>query len=147
MRKIRILITVFSFILVLLLLVYLNQQEIRDFSKCNIGGNIINNTSAPIKIIDNHQIKEISANKSSKEMEIFDVDYIIIDKSTLIGNKTYTDGGLKICDYASISIKAEKNKNIVEILPPSYICKIINDFEYLPKEEIQIIKNENSIYK
>ncbi|MEW5822009.1 MAG: hypothetical protein AB1782_17580 [Cyanobacteriota bacterium] len=136
MRKFRIILGFFAIILILFIVISLNYNEIKAFSKTNFGGVVTNNSQEDIIVSDSLDLKSIPPGNSSRDLNIHDVDFIIIEKKTSLENNIYTKGVIKICDFASISVETN-NYGAVIINPtgPTIICKFIDDFGWFETME------------
>ncbi|MFH0702002.1 MAG: hypothetical protein V2B14_00485 [bacterium] len=115
------------FIISGLFIIFLKYYNVEKFEKSKLGGIVVNNSSHEINIKENRVIKTLPPGKSSRDMKIFDVDFIIIKKPTIFENKKYSDGALKICDFSSIKIDSKDGSD--KFIPSfSYkFCKIFSD--------------------
>ena len=89
--------------------------------KAFFGGIAINNTNHTIKISNYTTIIDLSPGKSSRDIGIFDIDSIVIDRKMSYKNKVYSTGFFKFCDCAT-----------VKVVPNGNIDEIKTDLTYLP---------------
>jgi len=99
------------------------------YSKTHVGGVVSNNTDKTIQIADYNQVRLLPPGKSSKDIGIFDVDALIIDQPMYFEDAVHFDGVLKFCDYSRLKI-FEKDSVLEIQANNSWICKILNDFDF-----------------
>lgn len=112
-------------------------KSINDWFKKHYGGVVVNKTNHNIFI--KQWINEIvlPPGMSSRDAGIFDADFFTIKNKTIFENKLYTQGDIKLCDFAKFEIR-EKDKESVDYIDYSIgytFCKVfpfIVDFKKVP---------------
>ncbi len=136
MKKLKRILIIFtsSFIFFVLLCVmffgdfntFSKYKSANDWFKKHYGGVIINKTSHNIVI--KHWINEVvlPPGMSSRDVGIFDADFLAIKNKTMFKNQIYTEGDIKLCDFASFEVK-EKNEESIDYVDYSFgytFCKL-----------------------
>jgi hypothetical protein len=142
MKKIRNFILILTFILLLFAILYtlfISQNSafskfsgFKNFEKNNFGGTVINTTSHDIKISDWRTVRVLPSGQSSKNLGVFDVDSIIIEKPTRFEENVYNMGVIKICDFANIIITSDGMYDYITSEGLTPLCKIARDYGYYP---------------
>ena len=135
MRKIRLGISIIFIFMVICLIVIFNFNNIKDYTKKRFGGIVINETLEPVKITDNFKDKIILPEKTSRDLDSFDVDYIYVEKPIEYEGKIYSDGVIKICDFATVKIISKNDELSVKPESGIWLCKILNDYRWCPEVE------------
>lgn len=135
-KKLRSFILIFGFIIFVvsgLIVLFWNNADLltgyldlKKTEKNKFGGIIINNTMHNITVTDWRITKVIPPGKSSRDLNIFDADSLIIGKITIYENLKYDNGIIKICDFSTITVESKGDFNYIK---PSFlhnICKFFN---------------------
>ena len=142
-KPFRLLIVIFIFIVFFIifftLFVQLNKNsfnlkylEFMKYEKQHFGGIVINKTSTPIKIADNGKIIAVPANKSSRDIGVFDADLILIEIPVLFENKEYSSGIIKFCDLATVNVYKKDGLTIIKTSLIYNLCKKIENVGWFP---------------
>ena len=138
------------FILFFTLLIQINKDslalkylEFTKYEKQHFGGILINKTSTPIKIFDDDKIRTVPGNKTSRDIGVFDADSILIEKPLLFENKEYSDGIIKFCDFATITVCKKGGLTIVKPSLSYILCKNAEAVGWLPYIKPYIKKVSN----
>jgi hypothetical protein len=127
MRQVRIISGMVLIIVIITISVLLNLNEIKSFSKSNFAGIVINKSNHDIIVSDSLNSVIIPSGKTSKDLNIHDVDFIVIDREMQYEGSKYKNGVIKICDYATISIESSNEISKIKPSGMTFVCKFIND--------------------
>lgn len=138
MRKFYFFVSIISFAFVLILILFnvtldnkvtlLKYYELRHYGKSKIGGVVINSSAHNIKVTDFRKRKVIPPGKTSRDLGVFDADIIVIDKPTIFEGKVYSDGYIKLCDFATMEVTSKDKMVQVSGSITYNFCKF---FEYV----------------
>lgn len=131
MRKLKLIFHSSILIVVIMLFIYLNYSSFREYEQCHFGGIVINNTNHNIAISDAEEKKIVPPWKSSRDINMFDADYIFIERPTFFEGRIYPSGKVKFCDFSTINITSKGNVDKINPSRFSFICKVLNDFRWI----------------
>ena len=130
-RQLRLTIKIILLMVVIAMLASGGIAFFLKYSKSHFGGIVVNKSDHPIRILEDGYVRTINPGETSRDKDIFDVDFIIIDRPARFENKLYTSGMLKICDYGKIEIlNPEQNRDLYNSSGGMLICKLLNDLKW-----------------
>lgn len=127
MRFLRIFLAFLFLVLIFAAIIYFNADSLKLYFKTTFGGVVVNNTLHTIKVADGKTIKTIPAKMSSREAGVFDVDFIIIEEPSTFNHNQYSNGVIKICDFASIEVSSKDDITFFSPVKLSFVCNLVND--------------------
>ncbi len=91
---------------------YSKYKSVNDWFKKHYGGIVVNKTDHDICIKQWLKKVVVPPGKSSRDVGVFDADFVTVKNKTMFNNKVLNNGDIKLCDFATFEIKQRNGESI-----------------------------------